>query len=292
MDAINVSLESLGKVLGISPGAIQAALTAEGEPLPQTDIDQFLVSKIQEKLDNAQREGKEEGRGRGTRESLKSIEDWIFENFEIESTGDLKGQIEKLQQKAAKVEINPEDIERSEVFQSKLEEAINGLKTNFAEKEKEFETSKEKWRRQRIESVLDKKAKSLIEQNNFVLPSDETIAETHLRNFKRDLWSDDVDYRLSEDGELQIVSKDGNPLKDSLHNVIGFDDFGVGIAKNHFIKREGSGRETPGNQTTTGNGSTTQFNFNNREDAMKRYNAESDPKVQSEILTAMKEIKE
>lgn len=292
MDTINVSLESLGKVLGTSPGAIEAALTAEGEPKPQTEIDQFFVTKFQDKLNLAEKSGKEEGRGRGTRESLKSIEDWIFEKFEIEPFGDLKSQIEKLQQKVAKVEIDPKEIENSEIFQKRLDEAIISLKSNYAEKEKEFETSKEKWRRQRIETVLDKKARSLLDKNNFVLPENETIATTHLRNFMRDLWDEKIDYRLNEDDELQIVTKDGNPLKDDLHNVIGFEDFGLGIAKNHFLKREGSGRETPGNQTNPGGGSSTQFNFTTREDAMKRYNAENDPKVQTEILTAMKDLKE
>ena len=153
---ITISVESLARVLGTQPGAIQQALNAEGdEQKPQTEIDNFLVSAFQKKIDQAVRDGKDEGFGRGKRESLSEIEKWVSENYEITPTGDIKSQIQQLSEKLAKKpEIKPEEIEKSEVFQNKLSEAVNAVKSRFEEKENEFRTQQEQWRRQRIERIL------------------------------------------------------------------------------------------------------------------------------------------
>src|SRR5690554_3554250 len=290
---ITISVESLARVLGTQPGAISEALKSEGdEPKPQSEIDNYLVSAFQKKIDQAVRDGRDEGFGRGKRESLSEIEKWVSENYEIAPTGDIKSQIQQLSEKLAKKpEIKPEEIEKSEVFQTKLSEAVNAVKTKFEEKENEFRTQQEQWRRQRIERILSKQADNLLKQNNFIVPEDEKIANNLKNLFVRSLMSDEYDFKLSEsEDDFQITDKNGNPLKDDLHNVIGFEDIGLEKAREFFTVRSGDGRDVSGNRTQTPTGGGSAYKFEDMESAMKAYYAEKDPEKQTQIREAMKSI--
>ncbi len=291
---ITISVESLARVLGTQPGAISEALKSEGdEPKPQPEIDNYLVSAFQKKIDQAVRDGRDEGFGRGKRESLSEIEKWVSENYEVAPTGDIKSQIQQLSEKLAKKpEIKPEEIEKSEVFQTKLSEAVNAVKSKFEEKENEFRTQQEQWRRQRIERILSKQAENLLKQNNFIVPEDEKIANNLKNLFVRSLMSDEYDFKLSEsEDDFQITDKNGNPLKDDLHNVIGFEDIGLEKAREFFTVRSGDGRDVSGNRTQTPTG-TGAYKFEDMESAMKAYYAEKDPEKQTQIREAMKSISE
>lgn len=292
---ITISVESLARVLGTQPGAISEALKSEGdEQKPQSEIDNYLVSAFQKKIDQAVRDGKDEGFGRGKRESLSEIEKWVSENYEIAPTGDIKSQIQQLSEKLAKKpEIKPEEIEKSEVFQNKLSEAVNAVKSRFEEKENEFRTQQEQWRRQRIERILSKQADNLLKQNNFIVPEDEKIANNLKNLFVRSLMSDEYDFKLSEsEDDFQITDKNGNPLKDDLHNVIGFEDIGLEKAREFFTVRSGDGRDVSGNRTQTPTGGGSAYKFEDMESAMKAYYAEKDPEKQTQIREAMKSISE
>ena len=292
---ITISVESLARVLGTQPGAISEALKSEGdEQKPQSEIDNYLVSAFQKKIDQAVRDGKDEGFGRGKRESLSEIEKWVSENYEIAPTGDIKSQIQQLSEKLAKkTEFKPEEIEKSEVFQNKLSEAVNAVKTKFEEKENEFRTREEQWRRQRIERILSKQADSLLKQNNFIVPEDEKIANNLKNLYVRSLMSDEYDFKLSEsEDDFQITDKNGNPLKDDLHNVIGFEDIGLEKAREFFAVRSGDGRDVSGNRTQTPTGAGSAYKFEDMESAMKAYYAEKDPEKQTQIREAMKSISE
>ena len=292
---ITISVESLARVLGTQPGAISEALKSEGdEQKPQTEIDNYLVSAFQKKIDQAVRDGRDEGFGRGKRESLSEIEKWVSENYEVAPTGDIKSQIQQLSEKLAKKpEIKPEEIEKSEVFQTKLSEAVNAVKSKFEEKENEFRTQQEQWRRQRIERILSKQAENLLKQNNFIVPEDEKIANNLKNLFVRSLMSDEYDFKLSEsEDDFQITDKNGNPLKDDLHNVIGFEDIGLEKAREFFTVRSGDGRDVSGNRTQTPTGGGSAYKFEDMESAMKAYYAEKDPEKQTQIREAMKSISE
>lgn len=292
---ITISVESLARVLGTQPGAIQQALNAEGdEQKPQNEIDNYLVSAFQKKIDQAVRDGKDEGFGRGKRESLSEIEKWVSENYNVAPTGDIKSQIQQLSEKLAKKpEIRPEEIEKSEVFQTKLSEAVNAVKTKFEEKENEFRAKEEQWRRQRIERILSKRADDLLKQNNFIIPEDEKIANNLKNLYVRSLMSDEYDFKLSEsEDDFQITDKNGNPLKDDLHNVIGFEDIGLEKAREFFTVRSGDGRDVSGNRTQTPTGGGSAYKFEDMESAMKAYYAEKDPEKQTQIREAMKSISE
>lgn len=290
---ITISVESLARVLGTQPGAISEALKSEGdEPKPQSEIDNYLVSAFQKKIDQAVRDGKDEGFGRGKRESLSEIEKWVSEKFEIAPTGDIKSQIQQLSEKLAKKpEVNPEEIEKSEIFQTKLSSAVDAVKAKFEEKEQEFRQKEEAWRRQRIERIVSKQAENLLKQNNFVIPEDEKIANNLKSLFVRSLMSDEYDFKLSEnEDDFQLTDKNGNPLKDELHNVIGFTDIGLEKAREFFTVRSGDGRDVSGNRTQTPTGGAGVYKFESMEQAMKAYYAEKDPEKQVQIREAMKSI--
>lgn len=291
---ITISVESLARVLGTQPGAISEALKSEGdEPKPQSEIDNYLVTAFQKKIDQAVRDGKDEGFGRGKRESLSEIEKWVSEKFEIAPTGDIKSQIQQLSEKLAKKpEVNPEEIEKSEIFQTKLSSAVDAVKAKFEEKENEFRQKEEAWRRQRIERIVSKQAENLLKQNNFVIPEDEKIANNLKSLFVRSLMSDEYDFKLSEnEDDFQLTDKNGNPLKDELHNVIGFADIGLEKAREFFTVRSGDGRDVSGNRTQTPTG-VDAYKFEDMESAMKAYYAEKDPEKQTQIREAMKSISE
>lgn len=292
---ITISVESLARVLGTQPGAISEALKSENDKQkPQSEIDNYIIQAFQKKIDQAVRDGKDEGFGRGKRESLSEIEKWIGEKFQVPPTGDVRSQIqtlsEKLNQKPA---INPEEVEKSEIFQNKLTEAVNAVKSKFEEKEQEFKAKEEQWRRQQVERVLFKRATKILEQNNFIVPEDEKIANNLKSLYVRSLMSDDYNFKLGEnEDDFQVTDKNGNPLKDELHNIISFDSIGLEKAREFFPVRTGDGRDVSGNRTQPPNGVAGVYKFENMEKAMEAYRSEEDPEKREQIRQSMKAIQE
>lgn len=284
-------MEFLARVLGTQPGAIQQALIAEdGNLKPKPEIEAFLSPLVQQKLDAAKRDGKEEGKGWGTKESREQLESWIKENYKVEPTGDIKSQIQALVQEQTKnSKLTADDVKNSEVFLSEIAK----FQTEIQNRDQEIKNLQETNRREKITSVLSQNAKRVLKENNFLIPEESEVASNLQKLFIQSLWKEGIDFRVEDNGAIVPTTTKGDPLKDNLHNPIGFDEYSKGVAKMFFPIREGSGKETPGNQTTPGGGSgSTNFNFKTREEAMQRYNSETDGEKKTAILEAMRSMKE
>lgn len=282
-------LEFLAVVLGTQPGAIQQALIAEdGNLKPEPEIKSFLSPLIQRKLDDAKRDGKEEGKGWGTKESRKELENWIKETYSIEPTGDIKTQIQSLVTEQTKSKkLSEDDVKNSEVFLTEIKKFQDEIKN----RDQEIKNLQETNRREKITAVLSQNAKRVLEENNFLIPEEKEVASNLQKLFIQSLWKEDIDFRVNDDGTIVPTNEKGDPLKDNLHNPIGFDEYSKGVAKMFFPVREGSGKQTPGNQTAPGSGaSKTVYNFKSREDAVKAYNAETDAEKKAEIVEAMRNM--
>lgn len=283
--------EFLAVVLGTQPGAIQQALIAEdGNLKPKSEIESFLSPLVQKKLDDAKRDGKEEGKGWGTKESRRELESWIKETYNVEPTGDIKNQIQSLVTEQTKSKkLSEDDVKNSEVFLNEIKKFQDEIKN----RDQEIQNLQETNRREKITAVLTQNANRVLQENNFLIPEEKEVASNLQKLFIQSLWKEGIDFRVDDNGAIVPTTAKGDPLKDNLHNPIGFDEYSKSVAKMFFPVREGSGKETPGNQTTPGGGSgTTNFNFKSREEAMQRYNSETDGEKKAAILEAMRGIKE
>lgn len=293
MSEIKISLESLARVLGKAPGEISEALKSENdEQKPQKEIDHYIESNFQNKLKGAISESRDEGFGRGKRESLTEIEKWIGSEFEIAPMGDIKAQIQKLKESVEKTEIKPEDIEKSDIFKSKLDTAITAVKTKLGEENERLSGELNSLRRAQVQTKLGGHLRSLLKENNFVLPEDGTIAKNIFNAYMAAVWNNDVDFKIDEGKDMPVMTdKEGNPVKDDMHNVLTVNDYALAKAKEYFLQRTGDGRDVSGNQTQGGGGGG-RYVFKSAEEAMKAANAEKDPKTRMEILESIKSIKE
>ena len=233
MSEIKISLESLARVLGKAPGEISEALKSENdEQKPQKEIDHYIESNFQNKLKGAISESRDEGFGRGKRESLTEIEKWIGSEFEIAPMGDIKAQIQKLKESVEKTEIKPEDIEKSDIFKSKLDTAITAVKTKLGEENERLSGELNSLRRAQVQTKLGGHLRSLLKENNFVLPEDGTIAKNIFNAYMAAVWNNDVDFKIDEGKDMPVMTdKEGNPVKDDMHNVLTVNDYALAKAK-------------------------------------------------------------
>lgn len=283
--------EFLAVVLGTQPGAISQALIGEdGNLKPKPEIEAFLSPLVQQKLDAAKRDGKEEGKGWGTKESREQLENWIRDTYKIEPTGDIKSQIQALVTEQAKSsKLTEDDVKNSEVFLNEIKRFQDEIKN----RDEAIQSLKETNRREKITAVLSQNAQRVLKENNFLIPEEAEVASNLQKLFIQSLWKEGIDFRVDDNGAIVPTTAKGDPLKDNLHNPIGFDEYCKSVAKMFFPIREGSGKETPGNQTAPGAGAgKTIFNFTSREQAMQAYNSETDSEKKAAILEAMRSVKE
>src|SRR5690625_5364768 len=134
---IKISLESLAQVRGIPSGEITEALKSEDRELkPQKEVNNYFVSAFKDKLKGAISESRDEGFGRGKRESLTEVEKCVESEFGVSSKGDIRSQIKELHKAANENKINPDEIEKSEILTEKLSTAVEAVKQKLGEEDR------------------------------------------------------------------------------------------------------------------------------------------------------------
>lgn len=198
-------VEFFANVLGSQPGAIRQALIAEDGTL-NPDFKTTLLPLFQKKLEDAKRDGKEEGKGWGTKESREQLEGWIKETYNIEPTGDVKSQIQNLISEITKSsKLTEDDVKNSEIFQNEIKKFQEEIKN----RDQEIISLKENSRRERITSVLKQKANSVLQENNFVVPEDRDVAENLQKLFIQSLWKEGIDFKVDEAGNITPTNEKG-----------------------------------------------------------------------------------
>lgn len=240
-------MEFLAGLTGISQGELSKALKTETEELKSPEeIQSFLSDHFKKKLSSA----KNEGHGRGTRESLTKLEKQLAEEWEIEHKEGMTIQemagawASKSQKPGSSSKLTPESVKAHDVY-------VNDMKAEIAKRtalEDQFNQFKTGVEQKELHSFVSGQALPILEKHKFALPEKQNIKETQFNSFMSDLTSG-AQFKKNEKGEPIVLDKEGNPLRNDLMNEISYEDYVISKASNWFDKRKDDGRTSPGAQS-------------------------------------------
>lgn len=247
------------------------------------DLDKARVSKL-----------KDDGKvtfDNGYKKAEKDVSDrWeksLRERFAIESSvigDDLIAAIqEKLQAKVPAKPTTDDDIKKHPTFLAMERQYLADVKAAQEAGTKALEDYKAEQGASQMKAVAKSKAKEMLLAMKPVLEDDQTIAETRLSDFQRELES--YDYQEVE-GEL-IPIKDGKRVENEHKHPLSFTDLAKQIATRRFKFQVQDPKGNGGNQNPTGAaGGSTNLKFASRTDFENAYFAEPDSTKRTEMAKA------
>lgn len=268
---IEVSLEFMAGLIGIKPGELSEAIKNDEELKPQAEIYEFVKSTYSSKLNDVRKEARDEGYGRGKRESLTGLEKTLAEKYGIEAAG-IDKMISAIIKKSGKEQkITPELIKASETY-------VQDLKTEIDKRlaiERDFETFKTGVTAEEQKRTVKSEALKILEQNKFALPKSQKVKDRLLDTFVEEIMSG---RKIAiKDGEISVTDENGNPIRNDLQNVMTFNDVSVSLASEFFEIQNGDGRQSPGAQTPPSGGGAHKFpEIKSQEDFINHYRTISD----------------
>lgn len=295
MDTINVSLEVFANYLGLNSSELSTALIVEKDgvktPKPQSEIDNFLSSKLTDKVATANSKGKEEGQGWAKKETLKAVESFISENFGI-TEGNWEDRLKALKAKkpeTKKGEITEEDVKSSQFFKTSIQTIKDEL---IQEREAHLQTKKQHTT-EKVYTVAERKALNLLrdEKNKFQLPTDKERLETYEQIYLDKIKNSGYTLSLDDNKNIVLLDKNGNKAEDQNYVPISFDKFALDIGKKLFPTSVTTPKATP---TPPAGGTPPEVGtvpvFKSKQEVSEYLDANiTNPKVTSEMLKAAKE---
>jgi hypothetical protein len=213
------------KLAGWSEEDAKAALLDDaGEA--KADALEIFNAKVVEKFSNIAKDQYK----RGEREKAKLIEKSIkpiFEKYGINSErveDGLNELTEKLAtagtEKTDPAKLTADDIKRLPVFQSVLDDAVGKLKNDLAATMSEYESYKAGVQREKISGTVSAKARTVLEQSKAAFAQN---ASSQVDFFIRAIGTQQ--FNVTDTGDVELLDKDGQPLRDDHSNRVSFDDY-------------------------------------------------------------------
>lgn len=257
---LTLNSEFLASVLGTTATELETSLK-EGENLKEQDaINAVILEQFKGRLTDAKRAGKKEGEGRAKREVLTAKEKELREKFSVD--GDTLDAIfdNAIAAKIKGHKANPEDVRKSEIY-------LEDMRAKIAEVEaakSEFEQYKTGIAAKDLRRKVVAKGLSLLSgELNFALPENETIKNTLTSALFDGLFNGENQFNVTESGDIQVLDKEGNPLRDDMLKVLSFQDLLTSKAGAFFEQKKSDGRKSPANKTQTGGEGGKTYNFPN-----------------------------
>ena len=249
----DIIVDVLSSFLGIKKGDITDALK-EGEDFKDdAAIKDYLNDQLTKKINKVRSDSKEEGKGWGMREALEIKEREIARKYGVDAKkiDELVEDIikSKTDGKGVEKELTEEAIKNSDFFRSaikaekerakQIEDEFNGFKTQVETRQK----------RSKVKQLLP----SLLKENKFALPENETIQRNLLDSYVDRLFSNGVKFDISDDGVRLLDAETGKEKLDANHNPIDFNSYAIERAKG-FFEIQQSQSQTPGGKPGGGSG--------------------------------------
>lgn len=258
---ISINLEFLAGLIGHSPEELSEAIKKENtdELKSPKEIESIVSAALQTKFKTTRKAGYDEGHGRGKSESLTKLEKELAQEWDVpyedgKTVKDLAQAWHEKQSKPGSGKLTPESVKAHEIYVNDMKAEIQKRTTLQAE----FEQFKAGIERQQTTAAIQKNAMSILKENNFALPEDETIQANQISGFISALTKD-KNFVLEGDDVKSILDANKNPVKDNLMNDVSFKDLVLQTGKGWFTVKQSDGRESPG--VTTKPGGTPPANF-------------------------------
>lgn len=249
-----INVEFLQNLLRKSAGELSEALKNDkGEPKSIEEalnwLNDSLKVVVTEKIQTAKSDGKDEGYGRAKREVLTETEKALATKYDIDLSEVGSGGIEALVESAiaknnGRSDLDPETVRQTEVYKNDLK----SIQQKYAGIKDEFDNYKTEIQQDQVKRVVEEKALSALDKNKFALPDDENIAGNWKKAYVNELMSK-YKWDVDADGNPIPKDKDGNPVRDDLHNSLDIEALSVKVAGQYFPKAKGDGRQSPGGGT-------------------------------------------
>lgn len=249
---IEISLEFLSELIGVKKGDLSAAVKKDDENLKETaEIEKVIKDNLKTKIEAVRKEARDEGHGRGKRESLTQIEKDLASKHKVSDEGGIDAVIARVldKHKTEGSELTPEAIKQSDIYINDLKKEIEKRKTL----QTEFESFKTDVETTSKRSRVAQEVQKILPERKFALPQSERVRD-RLINAYVDEILEQSDISIV-DGKIVAKDKKGQPHRDDMMNELSFADYASTLAADFFEVKAGDGRESPGATTPpTGGG--------------------------------------
>jgi hypothetical protein len=265
MEKIELQFAQLGDLLGADTTALQAHFVADGNPLEG----EAVFTKVKELMQAERNRIHTEGAAKGKRERMSEFETNIRAKFGYEGTQQGENLIEAiLSSKDAELQQYKTAAEGNtgkKLDQFTAEEAESFIKNHpfFQGKINEFSTKANEWEQKytqfeqtqkadKIDNLLKDKALSVLDSLNPVIQGDAAVQSYQKQAFLN-LLKGIASFALSENSTLQVLDKQGNPLKDNrTFKDVSIDDLVKAEAAKMFVFQQQAAKGNGGNSGTGG----------------------------------------
>lgn len=293
---ITIDLDFLAGIVGKPAMELTNALKLDEEGNPtaeKSEVEATLRTAFEDKLKKISKDARDEGHGRGKRETLDAIEKDIADEFELEKMpikDMFAAYANKIKESGQSKEIDPNDVRNHDVYQSlkkSLESKIANIESQYSQYKNSIET-------ERITNAIREKGRTILNGENYQLPENEEMQKNLLTLLVKEAISGDGMKFNVDDTGIRITDAEGRDRLDDQGNPVTFESYFNSLASNYLPKREGNKRETPGGNTTPPGSNGQKLHFPQEIGSLKQaqeYVLKSDlkPDEKSELLQVARE---
>lgn len=285
MDSITISTSLMARFLGLKQDELLGRIKNEDSD----ELNENYESELQAIFGDRLSAIKEEHRNRGIREKAVSIEKplkELFTEYGINSDraeDGIKELTEKLKSNGGQGSTEPDKLTLDQIkslplAQQWVQSEVQALKDAKAEKEQAFTTLQSEFHNYKVGGAAKSKALEILTNANAIGATPDGV-----NLFLKALGTSNIN--VSNEGEIQVLDSNGEPLKDNLHNPVTFEQYVKDNWKFGFSEKpagSGSPNYKPGQSS---NGGKIRFTDEKHyEEQLK--NAGTDLKKKSEIRRA------
>ena len=280
----------LSALAGLQPEALKAQLTNEAGELKE-DAARTFAALVLDKFKAQEREAKEQQYNRGIREAKEAAEKAakpLFEKYAVNAAR-FEDAVQELSEKLGKAgeptgnpqDLTTEQLAKHPAFKALLDEKTSDIVAKWQQKHdatvKEFETFKQSTTREKVAAAVMAKTRDALEKEGRQPIYGTKGAEEAVKYFWAYHGLDNI--KLAEDGNPQLLDKDGNILRDEMSNPVSFEKF---IESNWILGfKDAAGNGSPPHG---GRGAAGSAPIRNVEDFKARISAAKTPAERAAIL--------
>lgn len=265
MEKIELGFEQLGELLGADTNTLKETFVVDGKPLDGEQIS----AKVKELMQAERNRIHTTGAAEGKRNRMAEFEQNIRTKFGYNGTQQGESLIEaivggkdsELAKLKALVEANtgkkldqftPEEAEsfiKNHVF---FQQNITDFQTKISDWEKKYNDFESTVKSEKVDNLLQNKVFSTLEGLKPVIQGDDSVQNFQKQAFLN-LLKGSNSFVLNEQGTLQVVDKQGNPLKDDkTFKDVSLEDLVKKEATKMFIFQQQDSKGNGGNAGTNG----------------------------------------